>query len=139
MNVNKSQMYLCRCNVCHKSDYWIPAMALNTLHGSCACKAILYEAVKLSTPIQHCHCQTCRKTHAAAFAPTAGVLPADFTWTQGEHRLSQFESSPGKIRYFCSSCGSHLLAKKENRPFWVLRVATLDQAPGGLPECHDSP
>lgn len=43
------------------------------MKGSCLCGAIEYEVVSLATPIVHCHCRTCRKAHAAAFAPTAGV------------------------------------------------------------------
>ncbi|MCK9396122.1 MAG: GFA family protein [Methylobacter sp.] len=29
-----------------------------------------------------------------------------FRWLKGEEKLSSFESSPGKQRYFCSMCGS---------------------------------
>lgn len=107
-----------------------------SFQGSCACGAVKYEVAKLASAIAHCHCQTCRKTHAAAFNSAAGVEPSDFRWLNGEEKLSQFESSPGKIRYFCSGCGSHLLAKKEGRPLWVLRVATLDEDPQVRPEHH---
>lgn len=34
-----------------------------------------------------------------------------FRWLKGEEKLSSFESSPGKSRYFCSGCGSHLTAE----------------------------
>lgn len=52
----------------------------------------------------------------------------NFTWISGEEKLSAYESSPGKKRYFCSNCGSQLLAIKEGAPFYVLRVASLDDA-----------
>ncbi|WP_035852353.1 GFA family protein [Deefgea rivuli] len=106
------------------------------LQGSCACKTVTYEVDELAGGISHCHCVTCRKTHAAAFNSAAGVQPDAFRWLSGEDQLSHFESSPGKIRYFCSQCGSHLLAKKEGRPLWVLRVATLDDDPQIRPEQH---
>jgi hypothetical protein len=107
-----------------------------SLHGSCACGAVTYQVAALATTIGHCHCVTCRKTHAAAFNSAAGVNPDDFQWLTGEDKLSGFESSPGKIRYFCSNCGSHLLAKRKGRPLWVLRVATLDDDPTVRPEHH---
>ncbi|WP_348945792.1 GFA family protein [Chitinibacter sp. FCG-7] len=104
--------------------------------GSCACGAVGYEVARLASAITHCHCQTCRKTHAAAFNSAAGVEPSDFRWLRGEDLLSRFESSPGKVRYFCSQCGSHLVAKKEGRPLLVLRVATLDEDPQATPTEH---
>ncbi|MGL4997125.1 MAG: GFA family protein, partial [Deefgea sp.] len=106
------------------------------IQGSCACKTVTYEVNELAGGISHCHCVTCRKAHAAAFNSAAGVKPEAFRWLTGESQLSQFESSPGKVRYFCSQCGSHLLAKKAGRPLWVLRVATLDDDPQVRPEQH---
>lgn len=44
------------------------------MKGSCACGAVEYEIDQLDMPIAHCHCRTCRKAHAAAFAPTARVM-----------------------------------------------------------------
>src|SRR5476649_778292 len=73
-----------------------------SLHGSCLCKTIEYQLDGLDMPIVHCHCQTCRKAHAAAFASTAGVMREHFRWTKGQDRLSSYESSPGKFRHFCS-------------------------------------
>lgn len=72
--------------------------------------------------------------HSAAFNTGAGVLLEHFRWIRGEDMLKSFESSPGKVRFFCSNCGSHLVAYKEGRPHVVLRVASLDEAPIGRPE-----
>lgn len=104
------------------------------MKGSCLCGGIEYEVVRLDTPIQHCSCKTCRKAHAAAFNTAAGVLPEHFRWIKGEDMLNSFQSSPGKLRYFCSNCGSQLLAVKEGNPRIILRVATLDEDPAAQPE-----
>lgn len=109
---------------------------MSHLHGSCLCKAIEYELDCLDMPISHCHCQTCRKAHAAAFASTAGVMREHFRWTKGEDRLSSFESSPGKLRHFCSACGSHLMAERLAQPHVIVRVATLDVDPNMTPQAH---
>lgn len=103
------------------------------LKGSCLCGRIQYSVEELATQITHCACQTCRKAHGAAFNTVAGVKPESFSWLQGESLLSGYESSQGKVRYFCSCCGSQLIAKKQGAPFWVLRVATLDDDPGMAP------
>jgi hypothetical protein len=106
------------------------------IQGSCACKTVTYEVDELAGGISHCHCATCHKIHAAAFKSAAGVKPDAFRWLSGEAQLSQFASSPGKVRYFCSQCGSHLLAKKAGGSMWVLSVATLDGDPQLRPEQH---
>ena len=41
------------------------------LTGSCLCGAVAYESGPLTTPIGLCHCRTCQKAHASAYAPTA--------------------------------------------------------------------
>lgn len=106
------------------------------LHGSCLCKAVQYQVERLDMPIGHCHCQTCRKAHAAAFASTAGVMREHFRWLCGREHLSSYESSPGKLRHFCSVCGSQLLAERAGQPHVILRVATLDDDPGQTPQMH---
>lgn len=104
--------------------------------GSCLCGAVTYEIDGLDMPISHCHCATCRKAHAAAYATTAGVMREHFRWLSGEDRLAAYQSSPGKFRHFCSICGSQLIAERPAQPHVILRVATLDDDPGQRPERH---
>lgn len=103
------------------------------MQGSCLCGAIAYEATQLDSPIEHCACRTCRKAHAAAFNTAAAVKHAHFRWLRGEEKLKAFESSPGKLRYFCGECGTHLVAQRAGRDALILRVATLDEDPGARP------
>ncbi|WP_188747599.1 GFA family protein [Marinobacterium zhoushanense] len=106
------------------------------MKGSCLCGAVVYEIDSIDMPIGHCHCRTCRKAHAAAFATTAGVLREHFRWLRGGDARSSFESSPGKLRHFCSVCGSHLVAERQQQPHVIVRVATLDEDPGLVPVHH---
>lgn len=106
------------------------------MKGSCLCGAVQYEVDSLDMPLTHCNCETCRKAHAAAFNTTAGVMREHFRWIAGESELTSFESSPGKLRHFCSRCGSHLMAERSANPHVVLRVATLDEDPGMRPIQH---
>lgn len=113
-----------------------PYLMTDPLNGSCFCKAVRYQVDSLDMPISHCHCDSCRKTHAAAFVATAGVMREHFRWIQGKELLSAFESSPGKLRHFCSRCGSHLMAERGHQPHVIVRVATLDDDPGVRPTSH---
>lgn len=106
------------------------------MKGSCLCGAIAYEVAALGRPIMFCHCNTCRKAHAAPFVATAGVEKPHFRWLKGQEKLSSFESSPGKVRHFCSVCGTHLVAQRAHQAHVVVRVATLDEDPGVRPEAH---
>jgi hypothetical protein len=106
------------------------------LRGGCLCGDVQYEIEGEIGPIGHCHCRTCRKAHAAAFATTARVARERFRWTAGEARVSSFESTPGKRRFFCPRCGSHLIAAWEGAPHVILRVGSLDDDPGTRPVVH---
>jgi len=106
------------------------------MKGSCLCGAVEYEIDSIDMPVAHCHCLTCRKAHAAPFTTGAGVMREHFRWLKGEDKLSSFESSPGKRRYFCSVCGSHPVAERVNQPHVIVRVATLDDDPGITPQMH---
>ena len=70
------------------------------------------------------------------FTTIAGVLREHFRWTAGENKLRAYESSPGKLRHFCSECGTHLVADHPAQPHVILRVATLDDDPGATPTMH---
>ena len=106
------------------------------MRGSCLCRTVTYEVDRLAGPIGHCHCTTCRKAHAAAFASTARVDRTSFRWLSGEASVRAFESSPGKLRHFCGQCGTHLMAEWVAQPQVILRVATLDDDPGARPKAH---
>jgi len=113
------------------------------MKGSCHCGTVEYEIDQLEA-MGHCHCITCRKTHSAAFATTARVPRKGFRWLSGEEKLTAYESSPGKKRFFCSSCGCHIVAAREGSDYLILRAASLDDDPGTRPQrriwrSHDAP
>ena len=85
------------------------------LTGSCLCGAIAYEADAALSRIVHCHCQTCRKTHGAAFSSVTAV-PRGVPLDSRQRSAGRFESSPGKLRRFCTRCGSHLMAERVAQP-----------------------
>ncbi|EJN15203.1 hypothetical protein PMI42_01211 [Bradyrhizobium sp. YR681] len=106
------------------------------LSGSCLCGGVAYEVDAAPSLIMHCHCQTCRKTHGSAFSTVTNVPRDRFRWTKGEDLLRGFESSPGKTRYFCSQCGSHIVASREGKTTVLLRMGCLDTPIAERPEVH---
>lgn len=106
------------------------------LSGSCLCGAVSYEVDAKAGPIVHCHCQTCRKAHGSAFSSLAAVPRQSFRWTKGEELLSAYESSPGKVRRFCSRCGSQVFAERVDRPTVLLRLGCLDTPITDRPKLH---
>ncbi len=106
---------------------------MSVIRGGCLCGQIRYEIEGPIGPIGHCHCSTCRATHAAAFATTARVSKRRLEWRAGENALRAFESTPGKKRYFCPACGSHLVAAWDHEDEWILRVGSLIDDPGTKP------
>lgn len=96
------------------------------LTGSCLCGAVAYEVDADPRPIVHCHCETCRKAHGAAFSSVMSVPRAAFRWVRGEAGLGAYESSPGKLRRFCRNCGSQIVAERVAQPNVLLRLGCLD-------------
>ena len=106
------------------------------LNGSCLCGTVAYEADAPLERIVHCHCQTCRKTHGTAFSSVTAVPREKFRWLRGQDQLGAFESSPGKFRRFCGTCGSHLMAERTNQPVVLLRLGCLDTKIEAVPQVH---
>jgi hypothetical protein len=106
------------------------------LNGSCLCGGVAYEVDAPPGPIVHCHCETCRKAHGAAFSSLCAVPRDKFRWVRGEDLLNQFESSPGKRRHFCTKCGSHIVAERVGQPTVMLRLGCLDTPITQAPIMH---
>ena len=105
------------------------------ISGSCTCGKVRYEISGKVGDIVHCHCQTCRKAHGSAFSSVAPVLDKDFQLYGDEH-LNSYESSNGKVRYFCSNCGTQIYAKRESTKHLILRLGSLDDDPSTREEKH---
>ena len=85
----------------------------------------------------HCHCVQCRKASGADFATNATVSASRFKLLSGEELLSEFESSPGNFRVFCSRCGSPIMKRRPDDPNTIrLRLGCLEGDPGQRPVVH---
>ena len=107
------------------------------IDGSCLCGALRYQAEHADGPLVHCHCQMCRKVHGSAFASILPVEKRGFRWNSDQSALTHFESSPGKRRWFCKRCGSHLISTRDdNDSSLLLRAGCIDRGYVAAPVAH---
>jgi hypothetical protein len=84
-----------------------------------------------------CHCQSCRKASGSAYAANAPADRARFRLVSGDATLREYESSPGKLRAFCSACGSPIYAYLTASPDVLrIRLGSLDTPFASEPRAH---
>jgi hypothetical protein len=84
-----------------------------------------------------CHCSRCRK-HSGAFGGTQGRVPREgFRLLAGEKLIRVFKPDDGRVKAFCSVCGSSLFgADWPEGDEVAIRLGSLDGDPGIRPEFH---
>ncbi len=90
-------------------------------NGQCLCTSVRFRIEGELQPIQVCHCSQCRRAQGGPFATNIPVDEASFTLLAGSDALGEYESSPGKFRVFCRTCGSPVFSRKNALP-GVLRI-----------------
>lgn len=94
--------------------------------GHCLCGAVSFNITQQITDIVKCHCSECRRVQGSAFATNGNVRAANFTFIRGENNLTEFKESANKSRFFCTTCGSPILAKLISAPDFVrVRLGTI--------------
>jgi len=81
---------------------------MTKLSGNCFCKKILFELAGPTDFSGNCHCESCRKSHGAAFVTWTSVPKERFKITLGEQNLKWYQSSDCIRWGFCSNCGGSL-------------------------------
>ncbi len=95
--------------------------------GSCLCQGIRFQIDGPLEPVQVCHCQQCRKAQGTPLATNIPVATSAFRLLAGSELLAEFESSPGKKRCFCRTCGSPVISRRDDRPDVVrVRAGLID-------------
>jgi hypothetical protein len=107
------------------------------LTGGCLCGGVRFRVSGKLGPAGYCHCQQCRRATGSAFASNAPARTQYFALTSGAELVTEYESSPGKFRAFCSRCGSPLYSRSDDDPeLRRLRLGTFDGDPGRRPLAH---
>ncbi|MEM7218217.1 MAG: GFA family protein [Pseudomonadota bacterium] len=104
--------------------------------GSCLCGAVEWELT--APPLAHswCHCSICRKLHGAAFGAYVAIPIDAFRFLSGRDHLTQYASSEGSLRSFCSSCGSVTPTIDADAMLALVPAGNLDGAPGRELDSH---
>ncbi|MBC7956779.1 MAG: GFA family protein [Cytophagales bacterium] len=89
--------------------------------ANCLCSGVTFRITGELQPIQVCHCMQCRKAQGTVFATNMPVDRTAFQLDSGAELLTEYESSPGKKRAFCSRCGSPVYSRRDDLP-QVLRI-----------------
>src|SRR3989440_11910941 len=80
----------------------------DSVRGSCLCGGVTFEVTLPFRRANHCHCSRCRK-HSGTFGLTQGrVARSQFRLLSGEQLIRVFSPVGGKVKAFCSECGSSL-------------------------------
>ncbi len=105
--------------------------------GSCLCRSVQYEITGEIGDFGYCHCRSCQKASGSAHAANAPVQRAQFTLLTGGESLREYESSPGKLRAFCSGCGSPIYAYLRASADTIrIRLGSLDTPFSKQPRTH---
>ena len=84
------------------------------LEGSCLCGAVRFLATGQPESVVWCHCESCRKHTGAPVSVFVAFKRDAYVVTEGQ--ITKFNSSPGRWRGFCASCGSTLTCESERLP-----------------------
>lgn len=80
------------------------------IHGRCLCGFVAISLKRPTLLCVHCHCESCRRAHAAAFVTWTAVPEAQFRVVQGEKEVTRYQSSHGAYRCFCKRCGTTMFS-----------------------------
>ena len=99
------------------------------LNGKCYCGRIQYQIKEDCDPFiaTYCHCESCRRAHAAPVYHVVYVKEEDFRVTRGLELLTRFRMHEGTMvtRAFCSVCGTRIMNILHNKPWFGFFPATL--------------
>lgn len=90
-----------------------PKEARQIVRGHCYCEGVHFE-VQVPPPKEvifsvYCHCENCRRSHAAPLYQVVCVDAPNFRITRGQDLVVPFEKVPGSVRRsFCRECGTRL-------------------------------
>jgi hypothetical protein len=108
----------------------------NSVQGRCFCGTVQYELTFPTEMCSHCHCESCRKSHGAAFVTWTGVSKSQFKFLSGEKNIKRYKSSQDVHWGFCDQCGASILYEHDQAPnkIWITVASLtgpLDRSPDG--------
>ena len=106
-------------------------MSPTFIRGNCLCGGFQFEIVGPVGEVRLCHCDLCRRANGTAFSANARIPLDRYRVIAGEDSISEYESSPGARRCFCSRCGEADAAITAH--VWVGSKARWDRLTWDIP------
>ncbi|RDL32619.1 uncharacterized protein BP5553_09075 [Venustampulla echinocandica] len=108
-------------------------MEATTITATCACKAFTFQAdypnSLLPLPRALCLCTICRRLSGSCGISYI-IVPPHQTISPTQYSLTAYKSSDVLTRYFCSTCGAHVLVYVTPKKAWHLSTGTWDRTEG---------
>ena len=102
-----------------------------TIHGSCHCGDITFQAEANPARVVICHCTDCQTFSGSAFRTSVLVRSKDFRLLEGRPATYDKTAQSGTVRrlVFCDRCGTHIYGTTPNAEAatYSLRVGVLSQ------------
>lgn len=101
---------------------------IRTFHATCHCRAstlsFTISPTSLPLPVHFCHCGICRKTHGTLFSTHAPIPTPDVNL----ETFTSYKSSELVTKWFCKSCGAHILDRVDGHEFpkWYVAISLVD-------------
>lgn len=100
--------------------------------GACLCGAVELEIGFPARWAWHDHSPESRRAHGAAYATYVGCWRSRFRITRGEDCITRYEDEKaGRVRSFCSRCGSPIAYERSHSPQMVNAPRALFSARTG--------
>jgi len=114
-----------------------PRVAMSA-RGRCLCGAV---EVEIGVPARwawHDHSAASRRGHGAAYATYVGSWRSKFRIVKGEQHVTRYhDEKAGRVRSFCSRCGSPIAYERAHAPQMVnVPRALFDAGTGREPRYH---
>jgi len=95
--------------------------------GKCLCGSFSYTVDGPLGDVRYCHCSQCRRGNGTAFSANVRVHRSQWSLEGPADQITEYEFRPGKLKAFCSSCGSPLYARSADDPSDIrIRLGALD-------------
>ena len=98
---------------------------VTTYYGQCLCGTVIFTIDERPSGIYQCHCSECRKITGTSSNASCLVSEKSFSWVIGKSSISSYTHKSGYRSDFCSTCGSLLPNKIDDKPLYWVPVGTL--------------
>ncbi len=112
--------------------------------GRCHCGDVRFQLTPPTDMCSHCHCESCRRLHGAAFVTWTSVPDTQLQLATDPDALHWYESSPGVFWGSCAHCATRLFSRATTpttdarTDCWYVAVASLDAPLDRAPSAHVS-